>query len=1228
MALQNAPRDPLTGLLSRAVLKPQVEHAIEHSAGSAEFALVVLDLDHFKSINDAFGHQRGDRILEEFAQRAVELSRARDTLFRYGGDEFVALLPDSGRVQALAFAWRLLDQMRAIPFAGQPALTIALSAGVAAYPSDGQTFDELFAAADRRHYLAKYLGRAQVIGDDDPLPSGAPIEAPSRLIERDQAMAAIHQFLDEQATATRSLMHVRGERGAGHTRLLAETRQAAAMRGIGVLSLHGSPALHGRVAGSLIEMLHGLPVEVAATYDAAILAAALQYWLDHEGLDGLVLTVDNLHYLDETTLDTLRGLVEHPQLERLALVIAENDTLAFNLRAVSFETEVRLTALSAQGIRTWLRHSLRWEPPADTIEWLRNATHGLPAPLWRGLRRLLSSNSLVRAASGWRLTAPYAEIPLVEWCDARSSLPPNNLPTLLSRFVGRAGDLRQLHDLLVHRRIVGVVGHGGLGKTRLALQVGAEQLERFPDGVFFVNLADAPSDTWVLSRIADVVGIGNSGTAPAAALAALRGRTLLLILDNVEEIAGLATIVELLLQHGDSLTILLTSRERPALSECAILELGGLDLPHSNAPETALHSAAVQLFIQRARRIQHTFDPDEHERAAITRICRLLDGMPLGIELAAGWVAGASVQQIARLISDNLRALVADEPDLPDRHRRIFAVIDAFWERLAPAERAMLRPLGLFRGGFEAEAARVVGQVSPFFLSSLVTSGYLRRTPSGRYEMHELLRLYALRQLHPAPRVRRAAEERHARHYAERVRQSAATLLAGGEHLAPFRADIENILAAWEWAVRRTRIDLLHALGPGLARYWELIGKTYVGEPTLWSAIEQLRKRVRSLEPQDIALLSHLLCRVAWYQLLHQSQISNALLDEAALYASTSEFDDAVVEATLMRCWQLGLQSPAAARAALEQALALRGSPSLAAECLRQLGILYQQTFQLALAAEYLERALQQFTACGDRLGEMRSSANLIYLDIDRLAYAAADRRAQRLLAQARAIGSVEMQCVALTQLCLSALHRAALERAESYLQRARSIARVNGDQPLELICLELECILADLSNAPPLAELWSEALERFERNGDNPGLATVWTLLGHSYRMLGDLAAAQHAYSAAEQALLASGARYALIQRAGQAAILYAGGQITAALAQIDELLQARAQQPLELLREPFVVFDMLCPILASAGDARASQLRQEAHALLAQRLAAIEDAGERVRYEATMRARWAVLQ
>ncbi|RPI31947.1 MAG: GGDEF domain-containing protein [Chloroflexota bacterium] len=188
MNIDKALRDPMTGVYSRAALHERLREEVERASRySLPLSLLVIDLDHFKSVNDAFGHSRGDRVLKEFTRRMIAMTRSTDPLFRYGGDEFVILLPHNTSAQAVQLARRLLESISAVPFPGEPPLSLTFSVGVASYPEDGETSESLFEVADQRQYQAKRAGRARVVSiEDDPAQISGTGE-PGRLIERDMA---------------------------------------------------------------------------------------------------------------------------------------------------------------------------------------------------------------------------------------------------------------------------------------------------------------------------------------------------------------------------------------------------------------------------------------------------------------------------------------------------------------------------------------------------------------------------------------------------------------------------------------------------------------------------------------------------------------------------------------------------------------------------------------------------------------------------------------------------------------------------------------------------------------------------------------------------------------------------------------------------------------------------------------------------------------------------------
>ncbi|HKS98099.1 MAG TPA: diguanylate cyclase, partial [Rugosimonospora sp.] len=235
--------DPVTGTLPRAALQPSLAGAL---AGGRDCALFLFDVDFFKTVNDVYGHQRGDEVLRQLAERVDGLLPGTGTLVRYGGDEFVVLLPDTDWQSAVRLALRLTDQVRAHRFDGDPPLHVSISLGVAVYPQDGRDAQSLLACADRRNYLAKRRGRGTAVADDaDPVEG----TGDSRLWERDAALSGTHEFLTRLAADRRGALRVEGEPGAGHTRFLREVARLAGLRGFQVLTAgqRPEPVPDGRV---------------------------------------------------------------------------------------------------------------------------------------------------------------------------------------------------------------------------------------------------------------------------------------------------------------------------------------------------------------------------------------------------------------------------------------------------------------------------------------------------------------------------------------------------------------------------------------------------------------------------------------------------------------------------------------------------------------------------------------------------------------------------------------------------------------------------------------------------------------------------------------------------------------------------------------------------------------------------------------------------------------------
>ncbi|MGC9358146.1 MAG: AfsR/SARP family transcriptional regulator, partial [Anaerolineae bacterium] len=327
--------------------------------------------------------------------------------------------------------------------------------------------------------------------------------------------------------------------------------------------------------------------------------------------------------------------------------------------------------------------------------------------------------------------------------------PQHNLPASSTPFVGRQAEIDQIKALLTSSdsRIVTLVGPGGMGKTRLALQTAREALKDFRDGVFFVPLAPLSTSGLLIQAIADALDFPffqrESESPRDQLLNYLREKKLLLVLDNFEHLIAVAPLLSDVVRAAPGVTLLVTSRERLNLHGEWVFKIPGMRVPESSSVEELTEYGAVQLFIQSARRAAGHFDLTDENREDVVRICQLVAGSPLGIELSASWARLLAPREIVAEIEHSLDFLTTSLRDLPERHRSLRAVFEHSWHLLENEEQALFRRLSIFRGGFTREAAREVAEASLLHLSSLVDKSVLRRDPVGRYELHELLRQYA-----------------------------------------------------------------------------------------------------------------------------------------------------------------------------------------------------------------------------------------------------------------------------------------------------------------------------------------------------------------------------------------------------------------------------------------------------------------------------------------------------
>jgi len=436
-----------------------------------------------------------------------------------------------------------------------------------------------------------------------------------------------------------------------------------------------------------------------------------------------------------------------------------------------------------------------------------------------------------------------SEFPLLKTLEAGM----RNLPAPRTSFVGRAEELERIDQMLEDSncRLLTLVGPGGVGKTRLALEAAARRVERYPHGVHFVPLAPIASADFLAPAVADslqfpVDGAHSGFSAQEQLLDYLSERSTLIVLDNFEHlVAEGSALLSQLIERAPHVEILTTSRERLNVQSEWILDVEGLDVPANGG--NGDRGGALVLFVERARQVDSGFELGEDDRPHAARICRLVDGMPLGIELAAAWVSTLRCAEIADEIERNIDFLATSMRDVPERHRSLRAAFEQSWRLLTDEERDVFERLSVFRGSFTRDAAAAVADADLQLLSDLQRKSLVRRLELGRYELHELLRQYAEERLASAPDRLENARERHARFYVGMLTDRAGDLL--GERMLgardELRGDVDDLRFGIEWAVTHWSAEVARATLASLSAFF-FVHSWYEGAETFGRLAELL----------------------------------------------------------------------------------------------------------------------------------------------------------------------------------------------------------------------------------------------------------------------------------------------------------------------------------------------------------------------------------------------------
>ena len=457
-----------------------------------------------------------------------------------------------------------------------------------------------------------------------------------------------------------------------------------------------------------------------------------------------------------------------------------------------------------------------------------------------------------------------------------------------------------------------------------------------------------------MPTIAQAIGLSFSGGAEPKEqlLGYLRRKNVLFVLDNYEHLLQGAGLVTEILRGASEVKALVTSRSGLHVQGEYRFPVSGMSYPGAAATKEvlqtkdALQYSAIRLFTASALRAQPNLDLTGKALADVVRICQLVDGIPLAIMLAAAWIEMLTPAEIAAEIERSLDVLETDLRDAPERQRSMRAVFEHSWSLLSEGQRAVMQALSVFRGGFTREAAQEVAGASLRDLMSLVDRSLLYRAPTGRYEVHELLRQYAAEKLERSPGGNGAVRDRHAATYAAALEGWAADLKGPRQlaAMAEIQADVDNVRAAWAWAIERDQVDWLDRALEGMCMFYEWGSHAAEGEAACRKAADRLdapstHRQAGSVSGNRLRVLAHAL---AW-----QGVFSETLGSEA-----------------VDRCFERAL-------AALDRADSSDPAPDVRRERAFILGHMTVRLWSIdsGKARQSAERSLELYRTLGDRRG-------------------------------------------------------------------------------------------------------------------------------------------------------------------------------------------------------------------------------------------------------------------
>jgi predicted ATPase/DNA-binding SARP family transcriptional activator len=688
------------------------------------------------------------------------------------------------------------------------------------------------------------------------------------------------------------------------------------------------------------------------------------------------------------------------------------------------------------------------------------------------------------------------------------------LPTPATPFIERPTEIKAILERLNNPdcRLLSLVGPGGIGKTRLALQAAAEQANEYRDGVYFVSLIAAQSGDFLPVEIAGVLrfsfqGMGN----PAEELLSyLTNKELLLVLDNFDHLVGSAEVLSDILAHAPAVRILVTSREWLNLQQEWVFPVDGMVYPKGVVQDAARYSA-VQLFISCAQRVRPRFSLEE-DREAVIKICQLVEGMPLCIELAATWLRAIPASEIVEQI--NVNFLETNARNVPERHRSARSVFEYSWNLLTESEQAVLRRLSVFKGPFDRPAAQKVAGANFTTLASLVEKSLIRLVDKQYYDIHELLRQFGFNKLVEANEAI-AAQDAHLSYYIQLTDDPDSHVHGKSQEawLDRMEREHDNIRTGLSWALDSADRYLAGLqLGAAVWEFWLYHGHITEGRgwlKRLLAATQGSQTKERGAVTQGAGYLAWIQGNIEEAEALHHEglAIRTAIDDKAGMGGSLNNLG--------IIAWGRG--DYAAAEDYYERALTARREAGYAlgmASVLANLMLLAQYQSDYTRAIVYGEQAWTLFEELGDLHGRALVKYNLAAMALDRGEWEQAKTLQEEALVYYRRLGDQRDIGALLQNMGYTMLLLGNLEMARNYLNESLTLSTSAGDRLHSALARKnLARLALEEGQFAEAQRLISEATNLMAEMDKSLEAGSIVAVQGDLYWAEGDTVAAERAY-------------------------------------------------------------------------------------------------------------------